>query len=190
VFLDLARRVRPDRADALSLGDTAEVRREIARVVPMYDGIQRLSQQGDQFQYGGPHLCIGWHFSLPGGRARFVLPGMPAEGRRVGEFTVTSRRGKQFNTMIHESRDAITGAGRDAVFISAEDAARLGVRSGDRVRLVSAVGRFEGRATLAEIRSGELQVHWPEGNALIDRARRSPKAGIPDYNATVRVEKV
>ena len=28
---------------------------EIARVVPIYDGVQKLTQTGDAFQYGGPH---------------------------------------------------------------------------------------------------------------------------------------
>jgi len=35
---------------------------------------------------------------------------------------------------------------------------------------------------------GNLQVHWPEAEGLIDRRRRSPQAGIPDYNARVTVE--
>jgi hypothetical protein len=33
-----------------------------------------------------------------------------------------------------------------------------------------------------------VQVHWPEGNVLIGDDRRSPQAGIPDYNARVTVE--
>ncbi len=35
---------------------------------------------------------------------------------------------------------------------------------------------------------GTLQVHWPEGEALLDRARRDGQSGIPDYTAVVRVE--
>jgi hypothetical protein len=37
---------------------------------------------------------------------------------------------------------------------------------------------------------GNLQVHWPEAEGLIDRRRRSPQAGIPDYNAVVTLEKL
>jgi hypothetical protein len=40
------------------------------------------------------------------------------------------------------------------------------------------------------MRPGNLEVHWPEGEVLIDRRRRSPQAGIPDYNAIVRAERV
>jgi hypothetical protein len=39
---------------------------------------------------------------------------------------------------------------------------------------------------VAPMRPGNLEVHWPEGEVPIDRRRRSPQAGIPDYNAIVR----
>ena len=91
--------------------------------------------------------------------------------------------------MVHELSDALTGAAREAVLISREDAERLGLRPGERIRLRNDVGDFEGRVCVAPVKPGNLQVHWPEGEVLIDRRRRSPQAGIPDYNAVVRVEK-
>jgi anaerobic selenocysteine-containing dehydrogenase len=107
--------------------------------------------------------------------------------RRPGWFTVATRRGKQFNSMVHESRDALNDAVRDAVLISAEDAAELGISDRDPIRLRSDDGEFLGRAFLAPVRPGNLQVHWPEGETLLNRGRRSPQAGIPDYNAEVQV---
>jgi hypothetical protein len=62
--------------------------------------------------------------------------------------------------------------------------------SGDPVLLRNAHGEFRGRAYLAPVAPGNLQVHWPEAGCLIDRGRRSPQAGIPDYNAVVTVEKL
>src|SRR5262249_2319730 len=59
IYLDLARRVRPELADRLTFSGTQAIREEIARVVPMYEGIQHLQETGDQVQYGGPHLCAG-----------------------------------------------------------------------------------------------------------------------------------
>ncbi len=190
VLLELARRVRPGRAAALELRSTAAVREEIARIVPMYDGIQRLAKQGDQFQYGGPHLCADGEFPLPGGRAQFAAVRFASIERGDAEFSVTTRRGKQFNTMVHEQRDALTGADRDAVFMCAQDAARLGLAGGDRVRLRSKTGTYDGRVRVAAITAGDLQVHWPEGNVLMDRTRRAPKAGIPDYGSTVKIERL
>jgi hypothetical protein len=42
----------------------------------------------------------------------------------------------------------------------------------------------------AAVTPGNLQVHWPEGEVLIASGRRSPIAGVPDYNAVVSIEPV
>jgi molybdopterin-dependent oxidoreductase alpha subunit len=189
VFMDLARRVRPDQADRLHFEDTAAIRQEIARAIPFYDGIQHLRKAGDQFQYGGPHLCWGWKFPTPDGKAHFSVVPLPDRQVPDGAFVVTTRRGKQFNSMVQGTRDALTGAVREAVLINGADAERLGLANGDSVVLKGSTGEFRGRARIAPVKPGNLVVHWPEGNVLIDRRRRSPQAGIPDYNAVVQVEK-
>ena len=190
VFTELARRARPMLADLLDFKDTAAIRAEIGRVIPEYAGIERLEQPGDQFQYGGPQLCWGWQFPTPDGKAHFTPVAPPRADLPEGAFMVSTRRGKQFNSMVHEARDQLTGASRETVLISPADAGRLGLRDGDRIRLSNPVGSFTGRAQIAPIRPGNLQLHWPEGNVLIDRHRRSPKSGIPDYNAAVWLEKL
>lgn len=190
VFADLARRVHPHLASRFAWPDTAAVRDEIAEVVPFYDGIQNLSREGDNFQYGGPMLCEGWDFPTPDGKASFFSVGLPDRPAPEGRYRVTTRRGKQFNSMVQQAKDPLTKAVRDSIFMSTTDAAAEGLVDGDRVVLVSDHGRFEGRVRLERIAPGNLQVHWPESQGLIDRTRRSPEAGIPDYNADVRVEKV
>jgi hypothetical protein len=55
--------------------------------------------------------------------------------------------------------------------------------------LRSAVGTYRGRALIAPVQPGNLEIHWPEGEVLIDSRRRSPMSGIPDYNAVVSVER-
>jgi molybdopterin-dependent oxidoreductase alpha subunit len=189
VYLDLARRVRPDRAAALTFAGTQELREEIARVVPLYEGIQSLRKTGDQVQYGGPHLCAGWTFQTPDGKAHFTPVPLPAMEIPDGMFAVATRRGKQFNTMVHAKRDAITGAVRDAVLMHPDDAQELGLRDGEAVVLRSDTGTFRGRVCLAPVKRRNLQVHWPEGNVLIDHGHRSPASDVPDYNAFVRVER-
>jgi anaerobic selenocysteine-containing dehydrogenase len=89
--------------------------------------------------------------------------------------------------MVQERRDSLTGAARDAVLISAEDAQRLGIVDGSEVVVESDTGRLRGLALIAPIAPGNVQVHWPEGNVLIASGVRSPEAGIPDYNARVDV---
>ena len=86
--------------------------------------------------------------------------------------------------------DPLTGAGRDAVYIDAADAAELGGVEGTAVRLTSDVGSIDGRLKLVRLPRRSLQVHWPEGNVLIGGAAqdREPRSKVPDYNAVVRVE--
>jgi molybdopterin-dependent oxidoreductase alpha subunit len=189
VLFDLARRVRPDLADRLSFKDTHAVREEIARVVPLYDGIQQLREPGDSVQYGGPHLCADWRFPTQDGKAHFSVVPLPVVEVPDGSFLCATRRGKQFNSMVHERVDALTGAIREAVLMNAHDAAVLGLRDGDPVTLRSDVGAYEARVLCAPLQPGNVQVHWPEGSVLIDRHTRSPEAGIPDYNAVVRIER-
>ncbi|MDZ8183693.1 MAG: FdhF/YdeP family oxidoreductase [Nostoc sp. ChiSLP02] len=189
VFLELARRVRPDLADKLVFADTSAMRQEIGRVVPQYAGIQHLQQAGDQFQYGGSHLCFGWNFPTADGKAHFRVLLPPQRKLPEGCFLVATRRGKQFNSMVQERTDAITGAVREAVLINAADAAKLGLKNGDRVILKNQLGEFQGQVYIAPIQSGNLQIHWPEGNILLDKSKRSLE-GVPDYNAIAWLEKI
>ena len=65
------------------------------------------------------------------------------------------------------------------------DARHLGLAEGEPVVLRNAIGEFRGRVLIAPVQPGNLEIHWPEGEVLIDSRRRSPLSGIPDYNAVV-----
>jgi molybdopterin-dependent oxidoreductase alpha subunit len=192
LFADVVNRVRPQLRGLFSWPTNADLRAEIARVVPLYAGIEALADTGDAVQWGGRHLASGGDFPTPSGRGRFsaLVPAEP--DLPEGAFVVSTRRGKQFNSMVHGAVDPLTGAGRDAVLMDAGDAAALGVGPGDRVRLRSDVGEFEGAVTLARLPARTLQVHWPEGNVLIAGGpeRREPSSKVPDYNAVVTVERL
>jgi predicted molibdopterin-dependent oxidoreductase YjgC len=194
LFADVANRVRPDLRSRFSWPRNADLRAEIAAVVPAYAGVERLAEPGDAVQWGGRHLCAGGRFPTPSGRGRFtVLAGVASEPPvPPGAFVVTTRRGKQFNSMVQGRVDPLTGAERDAVFMDGDDAAALGLGAGDRVRLRSATGVFEGRVRLARLPARTLQVHWPEGNVLVAAGadRREPTSKVPDYSAVVTVEPV
>jgi len=190
VLLEIARKVRPEWADKLSFRNMAEMRKEIARIVPFYEGIQNLNKKGDQFQYGGEHLCADWNFPTEDGKAHF---GVFTPAERIapeGMFRITTRRGKQFNSIIQEQKDMLTGAKREAVFMNHSDALRLGLQNGDKIRVHNEHGEMMGHVFLAKVRPSNLQLHWPEGNVLLPRGCRSPEAGIPDYNGVAKVEKV
>src|SRR5918993_656087 len=181
-------RVRPAAADQLRYTDGGAIRAEIARAIPLYAGIDTQKPEGDQVQGGGPRLFETGQFATRDGRARLTAVGL--RGRRLdpGTFYVSTRRGKQFNSMVQRDVDPLTGAPRDAVLLSSDDAAAIGAVDGTRLRLISATGTFEGQAFIAPLHPGNLEVHWPEALALLDAAIIDPASGEPDYNAVVRLE--
>jgi predicted molibdopterin-dependent oxidoreductase YjgC len=190
LFADVVNRVRPERRAQFSWPTNRDLRAEIARVVPFYAGIETLAGTGDAVQWGGRHLCAGGRFPTPDGRGRFSPLDPPVRDLPPGAFVLSTRRGKQFNSMVHAAVDPLTGAVRDAVLIDPADAAGLGVAPGDRVRLRSDTGSYDGTVTLARLPAGTVQVHWPEGNVLIagGAEHREPVSKVPDYNAVVTVE--
>jgi len=177
-----------DEADhLLGCADGPAIRAEIAALVPFYAGIEHLAKTGDSVQWGGPHLCTEWRFPTDDAKAHFRVVPLPLDERAAGTFAVSTRRGKQFNTLVYADTDPLTGAARDAVLMNPEDAAERHLRSGDAVTLTNGNGRFTGRVVVAPIARGNLQIHFPEGNTLIARGPRDPTGGVPDYNARVEL---
>jgi molybdopterin-dependent oxidoreductase alpha subunit len=188
IFTSLARRVHPDRAHLVNFATGAAIRDEIARVVPSYAGVETLGALGDSVQWGGSRLCDGGVFPTPDGRAHFLAVRPAALTVPEGRLRLSTRRGKQFNTMVHATRDPLTGAERDALFISEADASALGLRQDAPVVVRSDHGVLRARVHLAHIAPGNVQVFFPEGNVLLPAGRRDPESGVPDYNALVTVE--
>ena len=188
IMLQVAAAASPDRASLLGCRTSQEIREEIARVVPLYDGIQKLSKTGDAFQYGGRHLCAHGEFATPDKKARFKPVVLPDLTRKPGEFELSTRRGKQFNSLVYAEVDPLNNAPRDAVLMNGEDAGAMHLKQGDRVELVNDLGRLACRVHLSPLAPGNLQVHWPEGNILIPRGHVDAGGGVPDYNARVRIE--
>ena len=191
-LIDLARRVDPERASLVAFESAQAVREEIARVVPAYAGVERLTETGDAIQWGGERLCegpSGPEFPTVDGLAHFapVRPPPRRPGRRNRRLLLGTRRGKQFNTMVFRDKDPITGAARDAVFMASDDATRLGVATGSRVALRSDHGELSARVHVTDIRPGNVQVHFPEGNVLLPAGRLDAESGVPDYGTEVDV---
>jgi molybdopterin-dependent oxidoreductase alpha subunit len=187
VFRDVVTRAFPERARFVAFPGAASIRADIARAVPLYAGIERLSAKGDQVQWGGRSLFADGSFATADGFAHFAAVRPLGRVSSPDRFFVSTRRGKQFNSMVQRDIDPLTGAARDAVLISADDAARLGVAAGAAIELCSPHGTFAGRVYVAPMRPGNLEVHWPEGNVLLSGTRRDPASLEPDYNIEVTV---
>ncbi len=193
----IAERARPELAKLIHFDDGQTIRNELARAVPSYEGIQHLRKTGDQVQWGGERLCetrdadgqIMPKFATPDGRAKFSVIEIEQQ-TNDGRLRLSTRRGKQFNSMVQNRRDPLNGARREDVLMNESDAQRFGLADGDAIKLRSEVGEMNGRCRFAPITPGNVQVHWPEGNALVRRGVCDPECGIPDFNALVEIERV
>ena len=191
VLMNLAKLVNPDHANRIHFDDTAAIREEIAQAVPFYRGIEQLTMPGDQFQWGGERLGSGGLFPTGNRKASFALIVPPQKEVPPGYFRLSTRRGKQFNSMTFSDTDPLVNGKRETIIFSPQDLRETGLTSGDPVRLHSATGEFVGIAVAGEVVRGTIIMYWPEANVLIPRGVSDPLCGIPAYrDAVVQIEKL
>nr|WP_207952154.1 FdhF/YdeP family oxidoreductase [Paenibacillus turpanensis] len=189
IYVDLAARVKPDQKHLIWVNDAFEIREEIAKAAPNYDGIQHLRGKGDFFQWGNAWLCEDGVCPTEDGRGNLLPIVLPELRKPEGHFYVTTRRGKQFNSMIYSDTDPFNAADRYDVLLNAADARALQISEGDAIVVYNKFGVFHGRAKFEDVKAGNIQVHWPEGNNLIPKGVYEQYAGIPEYNTAVIVER-
>jgi molybdopterin-dependent oxidoreductase alpha subunit len=189
IYIDLAKRVNPTMAHQVDFKDAQAIRDEIALANPNYDGIQHLKKKGDVFQWGGAWLCEDGICPTPDGKGTLITVDIPNMGKKEGQFLLTTRRGKQFNSMVFSEKDPLNGSDRYDVLINAEEARLHRIADGEGIVVYNQHGVFQGRAKYADITTGNLGVHFPEGNFLLPKGKYEEFAGIPDYNIAVKVEK-
>ncbi len=179
----------PEKARALAYKDASEIREEMGRTMDLYKGVEGLGKAGDWIQWGGERLFTDDKFKMPDGKARFALVEPVEVAVPEGAFYLTTRRGKQFNSIVMKNHDPVQGGqARDDLLVSGEDLVSLGFRDGQRALVRSEVGRFEVTLRQAEIRPGVVQAYWPECNVVIGH-RLDPRSEEPDYNAVVWIER-
>lgn len=167
-------------------------------------GVQWPCPEGDS--EGTPRLYARPCFPTPTGRARFLIPEYrpPAE-EPDAEFPLvllTGRVKDQWHTRTRTGKVAKLNKSEPAPFIEVhpQDASRIGVRNGQRVRLVSRRGTAELPARVtARIRPGSVfaPFHW--GALWADRASPNratssaldPRSKQPELKyAAVRLEPI
>jgi molybdopterin-dependent oxidoreductase alpha subunit len=187
IFMQLAERVKPGQASLIHFADAASVRKEMALTVPDYAGIEHFKAKGDAVQWGGRLLFHDGKFKTADGKAHFSAVSSPELDLPAGRFMASTRRGRQFNSMIEQERDPLTGAWRQDVLMAQEDVRSLGLKDGAPILLKSEAGQYQGRVKTAAVKPRNLQVHWPEGNVLLKSGLCDAPSGVPDYNAVVEV---
>ncbi|MBY0121386.1 FdhF/YdeP family oxidoreductase [Bacillus sp. S/N-304-OC-R1] len=189
IYVDLASRVYPDKKHLIEFKSTEEIREEIAIANRNYDGIQNLKNRGDVFQWGGAWLCEGGVCPTPDGKGNLLAIEIPELRKTEGQFYVTTRRGKQFNSMIYSETDPFNGADRYDILMSSVDAEKLNIKEGEAVVAYNGFGTLQGRAKFENVKSGNIAVFWPEGNVLLPKGVYEKYAEIPEYNTTIILEK-
>ncbi len=189
IYIDLAKRVKPDKANLIDFKDGQAVRDEIAKANPNYDGVQYLKKQGDVFQWGGAWLCEEGIFPTPDEKGNLLSIEIPKLKKNEGQFYVMTRRGKQFNSMIYNKIDPFNGTERHAVLLNKKDAEELNIINGEPIVVYNEHGTFQGKAHYADIIKGNIGLHFPEGNFLIPKGIYDGPSGIPQYSVAVKVEK-
>jgi predicted molibdopterin-dependent oxidoreductase YjgC len=69
----IGRKSMPNSAKLFPFDDTQAIREEMSRVMPIYQGIEKLTQEGDQLQWGGPQLYKDGFTTMPENRALFTV---------------------------------------------------------------------------------------------------------------------
>jgi molybdopterin-dependent oxidoreductase alpha subunit len=66
--------------------DTQAIREEMSRVMPIYQGVEKLTKEGDQLQWGGAQLYKDGFTMMPESRAVFTV--LDPSDRRVGKESI------------------------------------------------------------------------------------------------------
>ncbi|MBI4568530.1 MAG: FdhF/YdeP family oxidoreductase [Planctomycetes bacterium] len=191
IFVQLAERlaklgVRGEWLSKLSFTGVADIQREIAAVIPGYEGLPGL-KPGETLRVGGRSLHEGGRFPRAGGKARVFAVRLPDNAVPPGKFAlITVRADGQFNTEVWNDRDKLRGTKRrDVVHLSPADAARLGVAEGAAVIVRSSAGQARVVAHLADIREGVCAMYFPEANRLVPFSGGDESTATPNFKGTV-----
>ena len=190
----IAARVRPELRDAVRFATTQAVRDEIGAHVPLYAGIETPAREGRPVPVRRPRGSA---------RAACSRSRTGARGSVAGDAAAPASRHATASAPArhHPARQAVQLDGprgrrrdhrRPARGRAARARGRGPVRPGRRrphPRCATTTASWPAGCGCVELRAGNAQVHWPEGNVLLDRHARSPEAGVPDYNAWVTVER-
>jgi len=80
ILVRIGRKSMPNGDKLFPFDDTQSIREEMARVMPIYQGIEKLKKEGDQLQWGGPFLFKDGFTGMPDHRALFTVLDPPGYG--------------------------------------------------------------------------------------------------------------
>ncbi|RVU84816.1 histidine kinase [Leucothrix sargassi] len=192
ILASLGKRLMPDHVvdfDVFQNHDT--IRETIAETVPGMAQLKDISVAKDEFHVNG-RIMHEPDFKTDSGKASFIIHPIShvATSSDFPLLLASIRSEGQFNSIIYEELDSYrNNAERNAVLMSEGDMQALGVNSGDKVSLVSAMGRMDNVVIRAfDIPAGNVLSYYPEANALTEH-NLDPRSKTPNFKSVaVRVE--
>jgi len=186
IIASLAERILPrGRFDWAALRSHRHLREQIARIVPGYEPLARIDEGGAEFHIEGRSFHEP-RFATVDRKAHFHVAPLPDFSPGADEFRLMTLRSEgQFNTVVYEEEDLYRGnTRRDVVMMAEEDACGLGLQEGDRVHVRTDTGVLEVTVSVADIRSGNLAMYYPEANVLVPR-RVDEHSGTPAFKSVL-----
>ncbi len=203
IFIDLMNRMGYPQPQLTS----EEIMDEIASLTPIFGGIShRRLDKGESLQWpcpdknhpGTPILHVGkfsrglgWFYpaeyvpsaELPDEEYPFIM----MTGRILYHYNTRAMTGKTPGLMEKE--------GSSFIEMNTEDAARLGIENGEKVRVSSRRGSIVSTARVGEKVSPKetwMPFHFPDGNAnVLTNAALDKYARIPEYKVcAIKIEKI
>ncbi|MEZ4808396.1 MAG: FdhF/YdeP family oxidoreductase [Flavobacteriales bacterium] len=167
------------------------IREEIAAVVPGFERFNERVRRPDGFVLPNPPRDER-RFATPSGKAHFSVDPAPEWQLAQGEYMMmTIRTHDQFNTTIYGLHDRYRGihGERRVLLMHAEDMAREGLRTRDRVDLVSNYGHERVATDFFvvpyDIAQGCTATYFPEANVLVPLELKAVKSGTPASKSVV-----
>src|SRR5918996_3719426 len=88
----IGRKSMPNGDKLFPFNDTQSIREEMSRVMPIYQGIEKLTKEGDHLQWGGSYLYKDGFTAMPANRALFTVLDPPDRRAAEGKFYPANRR--------------------------------------------------------------------------------------------------
>ncbi len=171
--------------------DYDRIRDEIQAVIPGFDDFNRRVRKPDGFVLpNGPRDSAT--FTTASGKGRFSVAPTPEWKLKPGEYMAqTIRTHDQFNTTIYGLHDRYRGlhGERRVVLMHPDDMAAEGLRTKDRVDLVSHYGQERVAADFFVVpydtARGCVATYFPEANVLVPLELKAAKSGTPASKGVV-----
>ncbi len=183
IICDIANRVLgKDPFDWTALRDHQKVREIIAKTIPGWEPLSTIGDTKKEFTISG-RVYHTPQFNTKSGKAIMHPTPLP-KPISDGLILMTLRSEGQFNTVVYDEYDFYRGIPhRYCILVSKEDAEKLNVKDGQRVKVRGEAGSMENiEVVVGAIRPGAVAMFYPESNVLI-KANVDARSKTPAFKS-------